>query len=1641
MASSHISIDPAILYWGTPVVLISTVNSDGSHNIAPISSVFFLSHSCMLGISTSSCTTANILRTGECVLNLASDDMVGAVNALAKTTGSNPVPQKKIDRGYVHVKDKFAAAGFTKLESDKVAPPGISECPVVMEAHVTGVYDMLGSTPERGGVKAIEVEIVKVRVHARLKKDGYANRIDPDVWNPMIMSFCELYGVNRARIGNSRLAEIDEELYRPPKPAPVERRDPDTAPTARLVFVHGFSDHCNAYYDLFPTLASPPYSILVNSFDQRGWGQSVHSEGERGLTGPTSTVLDDINQFVKSVSDPTLPVFVMGHSMGGGQALHYILTKDPAIVGTRPPIVGVILEAPFVALDPASAPNPIVVAVGKLAAKFLPNRQLYQPLSATYMSRSEKVRNDWVEDRLCHDTGTLAGLDGMLQRSADLVSLSQGKPVPNLTNKLPTGTSLWASHGDSDKILSFDATQRLYDVIQVDGGDKQFKVYPGAYHKLHAEPDEVGDQFTKDVGDWILSKAKAWERPGPNDEEKQLATSLPTTQNRTLLPGPVAALVSAGTGIGALGVKAGTRVAGWGLYAGREGALRTLSLGRTAAEGIFFLAGQDVALHTTSELGQQDAAHILARAIGLLNSTISTASFIASSGFYTTEVILKSVSASTEKTLAILNAVFGSTESSKAVASVITLLTNELNKPETGEVLSYFSILSGVISFVLLQRWGRRKTLLDFRDSGGEVPVWDVVVDDRGFRADVVGTRRQETITLTTAAAAPTMTFMSPDAEEEFEALERGTLFGDGPPILNEDDQTIPSDEEIYARIAAQVPEDAVVNITTETIQAKTIRVDIRHKKAAHIEPPRGTIMVAERLNHGQPGEGDGPSQTIIFRTALKRSNSTEIGPYKEIQPKPSDEINDALDAEESLVMAAAPSEQAGEEPTGTIQLDEEPGAEQVDHDPSAGPDPAHSPVANQKKSRRPVLIQSNSTSKIPVQSAPPKDKQAKTSRQEAGNRIKRAFKTLSPTSSSTALKDSHTLLPRRKAPADKPLPRLPRFTSPSEATVITPARIYPLAARSNGHSPLPSPMITSSPQTTNTTYFSVQRSRRNSGVEQTDTYSIQSGSRSGSPTFRRTHTRTTSGIPKTRSELSLQETTDARRDGLRHHQRSRSFVPSLYSMASKHSDEAVVLQPRRPVPRKSIYEDSAMLNQLVDEGTVPGIFPDRHLVKSVRRFCRFATASYGSSFLHLMGLTSEGKPREKLTELTALNVDHHEHESFSAHTGLPADTILLSSFYDPQGVTGNTEWSSSAFSPLTHFVSLDHESKAVVLTCRGTLGFEDILTDLTCDYDDLVWQGQSYKVHRGIHASARRLLSGNGSRVMATIKASLEEFSDYGLVLCGHSLGGAVAALVAILISEPTHNTTGQAFVTKASPKLLTNVSSPSSSRTEAAPVVLPSGRPIHVYSYGTPATVSEPLRLVTRGLITTVVNASDFVPSLSLGTFHDLRAVALHLKHDASDARNKLVDRVWSRIRSFLLLSHDTGVHGPPMPEMAGDGVGEDQWAWNLLQQLRGKMTNFKLVPAGEIFVLEMTRVFDRLGVDVKQEATFGADLNDDNKTEKVYRALGRPATRVQFKWVRDVPARFAELKFGRDMFGDHSPGRYESVLKHLEGAICDE
>jgi flavin reductase (DIM6/NTAB) family NADH-FMN oxidoreductase RutF len=201
----HKTIEPTILYFGTPVALISTLNPDGSANLAPMSSVWWLGWSCMLGLGQMGQTSDNLIRTRECVINLPSQAQVTQVDRLALTTGKDPVPERKRQWGYRHEPDQFNLAGFTAVASESVAPPRVRECPVQME----GIVQDFRSFGKNVSANAFEVHILRLHVEGELLVgDGPRPHINPVRWRPLIMSFCRFFGL-AGEVHPSRLAESD----------------------------------------------------------------------------------------------------------------------------------------------------------------------------------------------------------------------------------------------------------------------------------------------------------------------------------------------------------------------------------------------------------------------------------------------------------------------------------------------------------------------------------------------------------------------------------------------------------------------------------------------------------------------------------------------------------------------------------------------------------------------------------------------------------------------------------------------------------------------------------------------------------------------------------------------------------------------------------------------------------------------------------------------------------------------------------------------------------------------------------------------------------------------------------------------------------------------------------------------------------------------------------------------------------------------------------------------------------------------------------------------------------------------------------------------------------------------------------------
>jgi len=199
------TISPKILYFGTPVALISSLNEDDSTNLAPMSSFWALGWTMVLGLLDETQTADNLERHPECVVNLPSPPMWSQVEELAPLTGKSPVPAIKAKQFHTE-KDKFKAAQLTELASTLVRPARVAECPFQLEARVLSIHRLAGErlTALGGGVAA-EVEIL--RVHASPEFVIGENYINPEKWSPLVYNFRHYYRLDHSSLGKTFRAE------------------------------------------------------------------------------------------------------------------------------------------------------------------------------------------------------------------------------------------------------------------------------------------------------------------------------------------------------------------------------------------------------------------------------------------------------------------------------------------------------------------------------------------------------------------------------------------------------------------------------------------------------------------------------------------------------------------------------------------------------------------------------------------------------------------------------------------------------------------------------------------------------------------------------------------------------------------------------------------------------------------------------------------------------------------------------------------------------------------------------------------------------------------------------------------------------------------------------------------------------------------------------------------------------------------------------------------------------------------------------------------------------------------------------------------------------------------------------------------
>ena len=190
-----------------------------------------------------------------------------------------------------------------------------------------------------------------------------------------------------------------------------------------------------------------------------------------------------IDKVVEELHLQELPIFLIGHSMGGAIAIESANKKPDKIKG-------VVLLGPAVIIDGAPGWQ---VSICTWVSKVFPNLPV-KSIDPKTISRNKEVVDGYINDPLVYHGSLKARfLSAFLSRLQELVTRLDKVTWPFLI-----------IHGDQDKLCALTGSQQLYD--KASSSDKTLKIFPGAYHQVHNELPEVATETLRLTTDWISSR-------------------------------------------------------------------------------------------------------------------------------------------------------------------------------------------------------------------------------------------------------------------------------------------------------------------------------------------------------------------------------------------------------------------------------------------------------------------------------------------------------------------------------------------------------------------------------------------------------------------------------------------------------------------------------------------------------------------------------------------------------------------------------------------------------------------------------------------------------------------------------------------------------------------------------------------------------------------------------------------------------------------------------------------------------------------------------------------------------------------------------------------------------------------------------
>jgi len=248
-----------------------------------------------------------------------------------------------------------------------------------------------------------------------------------------------------------------------------------------LVFItHGFGEHLVPYYS---ELAEKGCSqgFLVFGHDLVGHG---FSEGQRGIVSPfgkyTGPIKEHIN--IKRKKYPGVPVFLIGHSLGGLINLHLSLI---------PGIDGQVLMNPLIETDPETVSS-LQITAAKVLSYILPSIVLGK------VEVKDVTSDPYWREVFEKDEKTFSDVTALSGNR----NLQAMKYIDKITPKISVPVFLLL--GGQDKISYVEGSKKFFNKIR--SYDKTMKIIENGSHHMFIEREPVRNQAFNEVWSWISNR-------------------------------------------------------------------------------------------------------------------------------------------------------------------------------------------------------------------------------------------------------------------------------------------------------------------------------------------------------------------------------------------------------------------------------------------------------------------------------------------------------------------------------------------------------------------------------------------------------------------------------------------------------------------------------------------------------------------------------------------------------------------------------------------------------------------------------------------------------------------------------------------------------------------------------------------------------------------------------------------------------------------------------------------------------------------------------------------------------------------------------------------------------------------------------